>query len=257
MRYLTNDGKANGVTDFHGETEWLDTVGRVDALNKYADFASSFWGDPKLNTPLFDDKQVLDRLSRIKPQPLTSVRRTVALESWRAYGYKTGKEHSVAQMRKLWSDAGASVSSGALVLEGNSAAMQVDTIAWRFRMKFSTLAYPAGLNLVFSGSEGQEIKVGFGPDKVNAVSGKTYTAKVAQQQCFEIYGDFQEGAFFVSSDGGTLLEFPVDKNFTGGITKVTFDASSAKVAFDDLAFYSFDRDYLNKDTPFSVWFILV
>ena len=71
-------------------------------------------------------------------------------------------------------------------------------------MRFSTLAYPAGFNLVFTSSEGQEIKLGFEPGEVKAISGKTYTAKVAQQQYFEIYGDFQESTFFISSNEGTF-----------------------------------------------------
>ena len=37
MRYLTSDAKANGVTDFHGETEVFDTEQRIEALNNYAD----------------------------------------------------------------------------------------------------------------------------------------------------------------------------------------------------------------------------
>ena len=74
MRWLTNDVKANGVTYFHGETEWLDTNQRVQTLELYADFASKFWGDPELNTPMFTDAQVSERTVQIKPQPQTSVR---------------------------------------------------------------------------------------------------------------------------------------------------------------------------------------
>ena len=92
MRYFTKDPKADGSTDFHGETEWLDTDQRVDLLNKYAAYASRFWGDPGLDTPLFPESAVQERLARVKPQPLTSVRRTLPLKAWRAYGYKKGKE---------------------------------------------------------------------------------------------------------------------------------------------------------------------
>lgn len=55
MRHFNEDVKANGVTDFHGETEVFNTEQRVVALNKYADYASKFWGDRQLNTPLFSD----------------------------------------------------------------------------------------------------------------------------------------------------------------------------------------------------------
>ena len=83
---------ADGVTDFHGETEWFTTPQRVEMLGKYARYASRFWGDPGLNTPLFGESAVAEALSRIKPQPLTTVRRTIPLEQWRATGYKMGKE---------------------------------------------------------------------------------------------------------------------------------------------------------------------
>ena len=34
MRHFLGDAKANGVTDFHGETEVFDTEQRVEALNR-------------------------------------------------------------------------------------------------------------------------------------------------------------------------------------------------------------------------------
>ena len=92
MRWLTNDAKANGITDFHGETERLDTNQRVQTLELYADFASKFWGDPELNTPMFTDAQVSEKTAKIKPQPVTSIRRSVNISNWHSVGYKKGKE---------------------------------------------------------------------------------------------------------------------------------------------------------------------
>ena len=92
MRHFKSDAKANGVTDFHGETEVFDTDQRISALYKYADYASKFWGDPNLDKPLFTDDEVRERVAKIKAQPTTSVRRTLSLDNWRAYGYKAGKE---------------------------------------------------------------------------------------------------------------------------------------------------------------------
>lgn len=58
MRYFTRDAKADGVTDFHGETEWFTTEQRVEMLGKYARYASRFWGDPGLDTPLLEEADV-------------------------------------------------------------------------------------------------------------------------------------------------------------------------------------------------------
>ena len=60
MRYFTSDVKANGETDFHGETEWMDTEQRVDFLNKYAEYASQYWGNPQLDKPLLTNEEVKD-----------------------------------------------------------------------------------------------------------------------------------------------------------------------------------------------------
>ena len=97
MRFFTPDAAADGVTDFHGETEWYSTPQRVEMLGKYARFASRFWGGPGLDTPLFGESDVTETLSRIKPQPLTTVRQTLPMEHWRAIGYKKGKEADVKE----------------------------------------------------------------------------------------------------------------------------------------------------------------
>ena len=67
MRYFTPDAKADDVTDFHGETEWFTTPQRVEMLGKYARYASRFWGDPGLDTPLFGEAEVTAALSRLEP----------------------------------------------------------------------------------------------------------------------------------------------------------------------------------------------
>ena len=52
MRYITSDTKANGDSDFHGETEWMNLDQRIDFLNKYAAYSAEFWGNPQLSQPL-------------------------------------------------------------------------------------------------------------------------------------------------------------------------------------------------------------
>ena len=37
-RYFTSDVKANGETDFHGETEWMNLEQRIDFLAKYGNY---------------------------------------------------------------------------------------------------------------------------------------------------------------------------------------------------------------------------
>lgn len=218
MRYFTPDAAADGVTDFHGETEWFTTPQRVEMLGKYARYASRFWGDPGLDTPLFGDADVLAALSRIKPQPLTSVRRTIPLEAWRSTGYKKGKEADVARRRAAWTADGARIEAGTLVLDGNRAAPPIDTLRWRFRMKASLAG--ASRDLVVRLAH---------PD------GRTTEVAVPDVGEFELYGDVPEGVLFLSAGGKTLRELPLQGPVSG--LSLSGDAS-----LDAVSLYRFVRE---------------
>ena len=159
-RYFSNDRKADGVTDLHGETEIFDNDQRVAFLRSYAGFASRFWGDPGLDTPLFGDADVEERLGRIKPQPLTAVRRTVPLETWRAYGYKKGKEAAQKERWDRWTASGARIEGGCLVLDGASASPAIAPVDWRFRMRASLSEVPDGLRVSLGFGSGKRIRSG-------------------------------------------------------------------------------------------------
>ena len=215
MRYFTPDAAADGVTDFHGETEWFTTPQRVEMLGKYARYASRFWGDPGLDTPLFGDADVLAALSRIKPQPLTSVRRTIPLEAWRSTGYKKGKEADVARRRAAWTADGARIEAGTLVLDGNRAAPPIDTLRWRFRMKASLVG--ASRDLVVRLAH---------PD------GRTTEVAVPDVGEFELYGDVPGGVLFLSAGGKTLREMPLQ----GAVSGLSF---SGKASLEAVSLYGF------------------
>lgn len=218
MRYFTPDAAADGVTDFHGETEWFTTPQRVEMLGKYARYASRFWGDPGLDTPLFGDTDVVEALSRIKPQPLTAVRRTVPLEEWRSMGYKKGKEAEVARRWAIWTADGARIGAGALTLDGNRAAPAIDTLQWRFRMKASLSG--ASRNLVVRLAH---------PD------GRSTEVAVPSVGKFELYGDVPEGVLFLSAGGKTLRELPLQGPVSG--LSLSGDAS-----LDAVSLYRFVRE---------------
>lgn len=215
MRYFTPDAAADGVTDFHGETEWFTTPQRVEMLGKYARYASRFWGDPGLDTPLFGDADVLAALSRIKPQPLTSVRRTIPLEAWRSMGYKQGKEADVARRWAAWTADGARIEAGTLVLDGNRAAPPIDTLRWRFRMKASLAG--ASRDLVVRLAH---------PD------GRTTEVAVPDVGEFELYGDVPGGVLFLSAGGKTLREMPLQ----GAVSGLSF---SGKASLEAVSLYGF------------------
>ena len=228
-RYFSNDRKADGVTDLHGETEIFDNDQRVAFLRSYAGFASRFWGDPGLDTPLFGDADVEERLGRIKPQPLTAVRRTVPLETWRAYGYKKGKEDAQKERWDRWTASGARIEGGCLVLDGAVASPAIAPVDWRFRMRASLSEVPDGLR----------VSLGFGSRK--RIDIPTGSLK-------EIYGDLPNKRVFLSSGSRTIKEIVLETSDGEAVT--SFTLSAAKASFEKFAFYAFDRHEENASTPY-------
>ena len=235
MRYFTKDAKADGVTDFHGETEWFDTEGRVDVLKRYAEYASLFWGDPGLDKPLFTDDSVKKRREGIKPQPLTAVRNTIRLDDWKAYGYKKGKKEAVTSRWKVWTERGARISDGCLILEGTTATIAVKPLKWRFRMKASLRGKPSGLKVSLVANNGETID--FHLDPISE---------------FEIYGDLSEGMLFLSSGGKTIQEKQVpEQSGVSYITSISLSALNGNALVDSISLYNFeDHREDNAETPY-------
>ena len=251
MRHYSSDAKANGVTDFHGETEVFDTEQRVEALNRYADYASKFWGDPQLNTPLFTDAEVRERVAKIKPQPTTALRQTISLGDWRAYGYKPEKPALQSKKWQEWMAGGASISGGKLLLDGASAAPAIEPIDWRFRVKCWLAAQPEGLKVKFAGEADNSIEITFADGKAKATVGdKSYSVTADGLKYFEIYGDLECRRMFVSSAEQTLIEFPLDEAFGGKVQSVSLSAKDGKAAVDKISLYGFVRNEKNSRMPY-------
>jgi len=115
IRYFTKDTKANGETDFKGETEWLNLNQRILFLEKYADYASKFFNNRNFNNEIVTDSEVRELVSRIKPQPLTGIRTTMVLDDWKSYGYKSGQDLLRKKEIESWKK-----SQGTSVAEGHS-----------------------------------------------------------------------------------------------------------------------------------------
>lgn len=238
MRYMTRDAKADGVTDFHGENEWFDTDRRVEVLNRYADFASSFWGDPELDTPLFTDAQVKAKTLTIKPQPLTTVRRTLPLEQWKSVGYRRGDEMSKPAGRKVWDGKGTRIAEGCLSIENGMVSPEIDTIGWRFSLKMQLESPAPGLSVRFSAENGGEFAICLKDIKT-----------ALQIKDVDIYGDLPNRRIFLSSEGVTLKEMTLPDSFGKVITGFSV-ACDGLVKIDDLSLYNFVRTPETPDMPF-------
>lgn len=227
MRYLTKDPKADGFTDFHGEKEWYDTDTRVALLNSYADYASRYWGDPKLNTPLFTDGDVSERVAGIKPQPGTNVRRTIDLSRWRSVGYKKGGDQEQAEKWQRWTAGGGKICQGGLVLDGASASPEIEPIDWRFSLKMTLSSKSSAVCVTFKDE-----------------AGMAYTVKPdSELKDFEIYGDLQYRRLFLSSGDVTLSEMPLPEEFGEKITSFTVTPDGGAAEIDYCSLYGFVRDH--------------
>ena len=136
IRYFTDDPNANGETDFKGETEWMNTNQRIHFLNDYANYASRFFGDTDFNKKVVDKKEVKKVIDQLKPQPSTSIRRTIPLNSWKAYGYKEGEETEQQKELDSWKlIPGATFLGGTLCMNNSVINKKIDSLNWRFRFE--------------------------------------------------------------------------------------------------------------------------
>lgn len=94
LRYITSDEKGNGETDFKGATEYFSTAQRVHYLTHWANYATDFFGDPKLDRQAVSDDEVSQAMNRLKPQPLPEVRQQIRLEQWKWTAMKGPKSQS-------------------------------------------------------------------------------------------------------------------------------------------------------------------
>ncbi len=97
LRYISRDKKANGETDFKGETSTLTTEERVEFLNEYARQLPKMFNDFSLDKPVVTLEEAKKRFEKIKPQPVPNTRRRIALDDWKWIGFSENKKKSPAK----------------------------------------------------------------------------------------------------------------------------------------------------------------
>ena len=115
VRYFSKDAKANGETDFKGETSTLNTDQRLAFLSYYADQVSSYYGDKELNTEVVTDREAVDFYKNIKPQPLPVIRKRINLDQWKWVSARAGQhEASLREINKYGGARNILIKDGAL-----------------------------------------------------------------------------------------------------------------------------------------------
>ncbi len=83
LRNFSSDPRADGETDFKGETAIFTTEQRIAFLDTYARVAAGFFHDVELNQPAVRAEEVAAAVAELQPQPQPSVRRRIPLDVWR------------------------------------------------------------------------------------------------------------------------------------------------------------------------------
>lgn len=256
MRYITSDTKADGETDFHGETEWMNLDHRIAFLNRYADYASSFWGNQHLDQALLTDKEASNTLQGIKPQPLTNVRRTMRLSDWKAYGNRPGKAEEKESLRSLWTNTpGVSIVNGSMMLNNCSVEKNIGKMNWRFRLKTTVKAKPASdYSLTFCKEKKAVLQVKLASGKVWMKSGQHEQSQAfdnTKELKLEIYGDFANHRFFTTiNNEQSTLECPIDTFLSQEIDQLILSSPQGETIVDDILLFNFMENDNNPNTPF-------
>jgi hypothetical protein len=168
MRYFTDDPKANGETDFRGETEVFNTDQRIEFLRHYAGFSKKFFQDEQLDFMVVSGREAGEVARRIKPQPLPEHRDRMVLDQWKWRGYREGMEKAAdLKLQGYENSPGISVQNGSLVTTSNKTryTWEFPSQGWRFSFSWKAKVPSNEAKAAFVFSESGEIagsEVGFG-----------------------------------------------------------------------------------------------
>lgn len=234
FRAVSSDPKANGETDFKGKSATLSTEERVTFLSRYADFASAWFGDSKLDTLAVPREQSRLALAAIKAQPLPVVRRTLRLdEGWQQAAGPGVNANLPASWRKL---PDAKLASGALDLPaGQFELLDLSQSAgWRFE-----LSWRARL-----AAQGTKVAWRFGSASESAAS----LAAADGWHAFRLQADLTVKRGYLSKDGARVAEFAL--SLTPGPKPALAVAASGGWSLDDLVLIDY-RPTENVEAPYA------
>lgn len=219
LRHYTQDMKANGETDFKGETEWMNLQQRIDFLHQYADYASSFFDDKNLDTKLVKKVQIDSLLKCWKPQPTTSIRETILLSEWKSYGYREGQDKEKDLILREWEAfPGVEVKNGKLLLLGSKIKKKISPITWRFKLEANIfLRNNASLDLILSDDTINAIQATLESRSIEVVSNRErYRSRLKTSTNFTsngnmiylvVEGDFSERSMNLYINGELISDY--------------------------------------------------
>jgi len=197
FRAVSANPAANGETDFKGKTAVMSTEERIAFLNAYTDYAAAWFGDPKLDRPAVKTGEAERRLSEIKPQPLTSIRKTIRLnDAWKQIGIPAVIEKKKDQPWRTRN--GVVLKDGELVLPAGTTEILdlAKSSGWRYELRWEANRT----------RNDQPVRWSFGP--VQAPESSWLNAE--GWHSFRLQADLAEKRGYLSKDGQRVAEFPLE-----------------------------------------------
>lgn len=255
MRYYTSDIKANGDTDFYGDKDWFNLEQRLDVLCKFAEYAAPYWGNPNLDKPLLKEDDINDRLSKIKELPITNIRKTIRLESWKAYGYSLNKGKEQEKEWNKWNtDLNSGILNGCLVLNKGKISRQITNMNWRFKFKTRIKEMSSDFVITFQNNKETVFSINFLSDSIILQSWdikKGMDCKLKKDSEVEIYCDISNSCFFVTVDNKTTECVIANAPSFNTVNEVSLLSLNGITEIDEIYLYNFVENPKNRHTPFS------
>ncbi len=244
LRYFTNDPKANGETDFSGETEWMNTDQRIQFLNEYADYASRFFDNTGFDKKVVSEEEISMLLEGIKPQPLTNIRQTIPLKEWKAYGCKTGQDIEQKKELEFWKNVrGAKIENGLLELENSSIKREIDSLIWRFKLQTKIkLNQGSSCNVALSDGNKKAIEVQLSKSYLDVISdGNKKHKQIADSEWIDltIEGDFTQKRFNLYINGEQLFDYIPMSDTSAMFIDNLLVQTSDKLSVDNLFIFNY------------------
>jgi hypothetical protein len=196
FRAVSADPRSNGETDFKGVTAVLGIEERVAFLSAYADVAAAWFGAPKLDQLAVSPGEAEERVSAIKPQPLTSVRRTIGLnDGWLQTSAAPGLPRAPARPWRAL--AGVRVQDGAMTVPAGSTRILdlSQTSGWRYELRWEAGGADA--------THPARWRIG------NALLPDAGALADAGWHRFRFQADLSEQRGYLSRDGQRVADFPL------------------------------------------------
>ncbi|MCR6504121.1 hypothetical protein M1B79_05355 [Bacteroides sp. KH365_2] len=181
------------------------------------------------------------------------MRRTLRLSDWQAYGHRPGKVEDKKEQWKLWTETpGAFIIGGSLRLKECTVTKETGKMDWCFKFNMTLSKLSPDFTLAFNKEGGTCLPVKLTGGKIVAQSGsykQTGRFDDTSDIRLQVYGDLPSHRFFVTINGQSSMECPIDTALVGQkIDCLMLSSRQGETWVDDILLFNFGRAILKQET---------